>query len=712
MKKRITLLTLFLLAVMTMSAIPARPNLWRMITLADGSQVKARLVGDEHGHWYRDADGKSYVSAGNGMYKQEDATKVAARAKQRRARANQHYASRRKADISGNRGNYQGTKKGLIILANFKDKKFSASHTLDLYKKIANAENYKDNGFNGSIKDYFSAQSDGKFTIDFDVVGPVTLSQNMAYYGGNDSEGNDKHPEQMIKEACELADGWVDFSDYDWTGNGEVDQVYVIYAGQGEANGGSDDTIWPHAYELAAAKITLSLDGVKINSYACSAELGYSGIDGIGTICHEFSHCLGYPDLYDIFYEGHFGMSSFDLMDSAGYNDDGFCPAGYTAYEKWIAGWIDYEVLEDENVTVTDLKPTSEGGKAYVIYNKGNRNEYFILENRQQTKWDKYIEATGLQVIHVDYDPTCWINNVVNSTGEFRQKDGWTADFKNDHQRHTLVHADNNDDSKYWNKSEQYYTKTTLDGDLYPYKSNNELSDTSIPSFGLYNNNEDGTRNMGRQIKDITENDNGTVSFQYNATIVEEPTPEGQVFYESFDKCAGTGGNDGTWSCGNNALVTDNAGWESISHFGGFKCGKFGSSKKKGIVTTPSFTLKGKAKLTFKAAPYGSDGTSLKVTYNGAEVATLTMKNEEWTEYSIDITGTGTGKITFTPAKRMFLDEVRIVADGVGTGIDTVETTGKPVDNRVYNIQGQYLGTSLDNLPAGIYIVGGKKVVK
>ena len=116
MKKRITLLTLFLLAVMTMSAIPARPNLWRMITLADGSQVKARLVGDEHGHWYRDADGKSYVSAGNDVYKQEDATKVAARAKQRRARANQHYASRRKADISGNRGNYQGTKKGLIIL--------------------------------------------------------------------------------------------------------------------------------------------------------------------------------------------------------------------------------------------------------------------------------------------------------------------------------------------------------------------------------------------------------------------------------------------------------------------------------------------------------------------------------------------------------------------------------------------------------------------
>ena len=127
---------------------------------------------------------------------------------------------------------------------------------------------------------------------------------------------------------------------------------------------------------------------------------------------------------------------------------------------------------------------------------------------------------------------------------------------------------------------------------------------------------------------------------------------------------------------------------------------------------TPPDTLNGKAKLTIKAAPYGSDGTSLKVTYNGVEVATLTMKNEEWTEYSIDITGTGTGKITFTPAKRMFLDEVRIVADGVGTGIDTVETTGKPVDNRVYNIQGQYLGTSLDNLPAGIYIVGGKKVVK
>lgn len=86
--------------------------------------------------------------------------------------------------------------------------------------------------------------------------------------------------------------------------------------------------------DLASAGQSLTLDGVKINSYACSAELSNTGIDGIGTICHEFSHCLGYPDLYDTDYTGNFGMSSFDLMDYGGYNGDGFCPAGYTAYEN------------------------------------------------------------------------------------------------------------------------------------------------------------------------------------------------------------------------------------------------------------------------------------------------------------------------------------------------------------------------------------------
>lgn len=61
---------------------------------------------------------------------------------------------------------------------------------------------------------------------------------------------------------------------------------------------------------------------------------GAPKVEGIGTFCHEFSHCLGLPDFYDTNYNGHFGMASWSLMDSGSYNDDGYTPIGYSAYEK------------------------------------------------------------------------------------------------------------------------------------------------------------------------------------------------------------------------------------------------------------------------------------------------------------------------------------------------------------------------------------------
>ena len=46
---------------------------------------------------------------------------------------------------------------------------------------------------------------------------------------------------------------------------------------------------------------SVKLDGVTVDTYACGSELmGISGktLDGIGTMCHEYSHCLGLPDFY------------------------------------------------------------------------------------------------------------------------------------------------------------------------------------------------------------------------------------------------------------------------------------------------------------------------------------------------------------------------------------------------------------------------------
>ena len=113
-------------------------------------------------------------------------------------------------------------------------------------------------------------------------------------------------------------------------------------------------------------------------------------------MCHEFSHCLGYPDFYDTGYSGGQGMCDWDLMDSGSYNGDGYQPAGYTSYERWFAGWETPITLEAEDVSVTNMKSLQSGGESYIIYNKKNREEYFLLENRQSDGWDESLYGAGL----------------------------------------------------------------------------------------------------------------------------------------------------------------------------------------------------------------------------------------------------------------------------------------------------------------------------
>ena len=342
--KRWFTLWVVLFVVLSAMAVPAKPGVWRTISLTDGTQVKVQLVGDEFMHYYQSADGTRYLydaaSATYQVYSDSQFSNSRRKAVARRAKANNRRAVRRKANVTNI---FQGTKKGLIILAQFTDSKFQSGHDRALYNKIANAENYTDNGFKGSVKDYFKAQSAGQFELDFDVVGICPLKNPCSYYGGNDAyTGDDLRAGEMVAEACQwAATQGIDFSKYDWDGDGEVDQVFVLYAGKGEANGGATSTVWPHMYYLSESDYgkSLSFNGVKVDTYACSAELnGYGKLDGIGTFCHEFSHCMGFPDFYDTSYSGWFGMGDYDLMCAGNYNGDGKCPAGYSAYEKHECG--------------------------------------------------------------------------------------------------------------------------------------------------------------------------------------------------------------------------------------------------------------------------------------------------------------------------------------------------------------------------------------
>ena len=504
---------LFALAI---NAVPAKPGQTRIITLADGTAVTARLVGDEFGHYWLGSDGHAYHENSDGIFQKTDRQSADERAKVRRHQSN---IQRGKRLALGNNpakaSNFIGKKKGIIIIVNFKDVAMKASHDNSLYNRIANEKNFKEGLFKGSVSDYFYDQSEGKFDLEFDVVGPVTVSKRRSHYGANDSSGNDKYPASMVIEACRLADPEVNFADYDWDGDNEVDQVFVIYAGKGEADGGASNTIWPHEWTLSSASFygdgsgAQTFDGVTIDTYACGAELNGSGdIDGIGTICHEFSHCLGYPDFYDIDYSGGQGMGYWDLMDSGSYNGNGYIPSGYTSYERWVAGWMEPTELEG-NMSVTDMLPLQEKAAAYIIYNDSNPNEYFLLENRSRTGWDAELPGKGLLILHVDYDWSAWNNNSPNDDPR--------------HQRMTWIPADNTYQYIYYQGSKNYTTEGMMN-DPFPYGSINSFGKDTTPAAQFYNTTGNGTHYMDFLVSDIEQNDQGLISFRFKDG--KEPDPE------------------------------------------------------------------------------------------------------------------------------------------------------------------------------------------
>lgn len=727
---RLSLIVALLAFTCPSRSVPAKRGVWRTVTLSNGLTIKARLCGDEHAHWWQAEDGSCFdvdsLGKGKAVVPQELMSKARSRMAARRQaarRANAKKASQRIA-TNGNTGKFQGQRHGLIILVNFADSKFNTSKfgpTQTLYSRIANEANYGENNFKGSISDYFKAQSGGQFLLDFDVAGPVTLPNGYSYYGQNDDDGYDKRPTKMVREACQAVDGSVDFSKYDWDGDGEVEEVFVVYAGNGEHDTTNQpNLIWPHMDNLANYGEQLTLDGVTINTYACASELnGDKTLSGIGTFCHEFSHCMGFPDMYDTASDGNnFGMGSWDLMDYGSYNGAGYVPAGYSGYEKMVCGWTTPIEL-DKPMTVNGMERLAAMGQTYIIYNKGNRNEYYILENRQQSGFDKYLPGSGLLIEHVDYDKDIWEWNAVNTTNGGYYPEGSSTPSYNDHQRITIFHANNIEDDD--------------NNATYPYASLDSLTDSSQPAATVWNANADGTYLMHCRVYGITQNADGTVAFSFgwadgNAT----GTNDSILFKETFDKCAGTGGNDGKFS-GNIAFSVfepDNDGWKHIDGLAGNymyaanKCAKFGDSSQpiSGWVVSPAFTLQGDtAVISFRAAGWNTkaEGTGLDVSVSGTDAklldnGNLTMKKGEWTTYSLRVKGSGRCTITFMPGKRFFLDDVMVKREKPksSTGISGVRHADGKAAQAVYTLDGRRVGYDLRALPHGIYIVGGKKIAK
>lgn len=620
MKKFISLIITTTISI----ALMAIPALRKPATIhqPDGSTIQVIQHGDEHFHYLTNTNGEWLTKDANGYYvvtspmSQQEIEKHRLESPKLKS---QILRAQQKTPIVRNI-----SPRGVIILVNFKDVTFQTANTLSAMQEMHNGDNYTYNGATGSARKYFQDQSNGRYNPQFDIVGPVTVSENRAYYGENDNRGDDKNPGEMIAEACRLANkDWnIDFSQYDNNNDGVVDFVYIIYAGKSEAEAHIENYIWPHAYTLDDAGVSCSVNGKKINSYACSSELNYDNKrSGIGTFCHEFSHVCGLPDLYATNGATHKTLGEWDILDYGSYSNEGRTPPSYSAYERFFCGWLTPTYISSAaNLTLGDLQSSN---KAYIITENEEPNligydpkptTFYLLENRQQNGWDKYLPGHGMMITKVQYDYIKWTKNTTNNSSNNQSVD--------------IIEADGSTPAlDYRNIENGYYGKAK---DLFP---------AGAASYTAITN---------REITEISEN-NGAISFKFMGGSEgteggDEPAKDYDIVFKSSDS-----GGDVSITISDptiNKLIEKGAELlESVNILDKVYMGKtglkIGNSSNGGSVIlslTKEITL---GKITLLAKPYGKDAPD--ITINGVSQTVSTEK-----DYTFEFNNIKTSNITIS----------------------------------------------------------------
>ena len=434
--------------VLTTLAIPAHPRPID-VTQSDGSKLTVRLVGDEFYHRTMTTDGYTLMQRSNGDYvyavesgstlvpsdviahnpMMRNASELKMLSKLQKgltdktliAQGQAIHASRDQRNAS-TRTDYQNFR-GLLILINFNDRTFNYGY--DFFNAAMNQENYTgfyrtDGSFvscTGSARDYYYDNSMGLFEPQFDVVGPVTVN-----YSCTDPQGTSWTVGNIFVAAVNALNPTVDFSRYDGDGDGEVDMLYFVVAGYtANYSGNNSGYLWPHQYYMYYYT-SQQYDGVYLGRYSCSGEIygweayGYTDPDGIGTICHEFTHALGLMDLYDTNYaqDGQANdPAEWDLMAGGCYMNYSRTPVGFSLWERYRLGFADPEEI-DEKRTGYSLQPLNTSNTGYWLPSP-NGNEIFMLENRQKTGWDAYLPGHGLLITRVEYYRSRWSSNTINA---------------------------------------------------------------------------------------------------------------------------------------------------------------------------------------------------------------------------------------------------------------------------------------------------------
>lgn len=442
-----------------------------------------------------------------------------------------------------------------IIMVEFPDRKFLTTTTQDLVERMYNEQGYTDgNGSAGSARDYFSDQSEGYFLPDFSVVARVQASKGYAYYGQNSSTTKDLHYQELVYEAVELASAaGADFKSF-YNEKNAVPLVVVYFAGPGENSAyeqGSEDYMWPKFLRSSFIKAGCNFSSLFIGNevmqdyYDEQGKVHFSDADqqypvpqsstteGIGVFVHEMGHALGLPDLYytgtnAALHDTLATLNYWSVMDYGQYWRDGYAPIGYSAQERNRLGWLQIEELTQPGMyTLAPLSATSSVfPRAYMVRAEANNSEYYILENRQESRWFPRQLGQGMLVSHIDYLSSAWTGNRVNNDPQRR--------------RFTIICADNDDSNLKWNHEPQ--SSNEFKGDLYPgytskdvVFSNTELTDTSTPPASVYS----GSGKMQKPILDIKQQADGNVTFTFisapdaiaSPTLTEEAASlQGEVY--------------------------------------------------------------------------------------------------------------------------------------------------------------------------------------
>lgn len=444
--KRKLIISGLLLAAMTAGAVKMKPGVASVVQ-SDGTTLSVMAYGDEDLNYYVTMDGTLLFLKGTDYYVAHVSTdgtsspttqlahEPALRSNRERMlvtmQRRQLFYDTMQQQASANRLRREpmqphatylphlGSPRVPVILVEFSDTVFTVDNPKETFDKYLNAKelfNRKTEpvvGRNyGSVARYFSDMSGGKFTPQFDVYGPVKLPHPLKHYGAGPSSS--ERMDSLFYDACTAVDADVDFSQYDSNQDGNIDLVYIIYAGYSESVlGNSSDCIHPKSGTITLNK---TFDGMNVKRIGVNNELNGTPADqtknlyinGIGLFCHEFAHCMGLPDMYPA--SGtqaerlvNQNMEYWDLMDAGEYTNNGYHPTELTAWERERLEWMQIDTLDA--AADVELAPLSAGGKAYRVLNDKDDtgHEYYILENVQQTGWNKKMLGHGLMVSHVDY---------------------------------------------------------------------------------------------------------------------------------------------------------------------------------------------------------------------------------------------------------------------------------------------------------------------